>query len=249
MLLALALACSDPQTLNVNAADAFGNPIESAQIKLPTGEPVTTDSKGAASFEVTPGNLEVMAGKEGFIPEYANVVVPAEGDPDALNFVLFFQPEKVGFYGVGAGDYLALGPEKIRTVASDKSTWHGLENVPDQALPGGQPQRFVFQSGLRASELKQQNLTLSKLKFLETAEVVGVLGKTDVELDLWVADTDHAFEIKGTQAKDNYLIVTSEPLAPGFYAFHAQGILKATEAESLSKLPKEMQVAFPFEVK
>lgn len=249
MLLALALACTDPQTLNVTASDAFGNTLEDVQVKLPTGEPVATGKDGQASFEVQPGKLEIMAGKEGFIPEYGSVTVPDEGDPDALAFTLFFQPDHVGFYGVGNADYMELETEKIKMVATDKTTWHGIKNVPEEALPSGAPQRFVFQSGLRAAELKQQDLTLSKLKFVEEAEVVGVLGATDVELDLWVADSDFGFDIKGTQAQDNYLIVTKDKLAPGFYAFHAQGILKATEAESLDRLPKEMQVVYPFEVK
>lgn len=248
MLLALALACTDPQTLNVTASDPFGTMMEGVQVKLPTGEPQLTGKDGQVSFEVQPGKLEVMANKEGFIPEFGAVSVPEEGNPDSLAFTLFFEPDHVGFYGVGSADYMELMTEKIKTVATDKTTWHGVENVPQKALPSGKPQRFVFKSGLRAAELKQQNLTLSKLKFVEEAEVVGVLGATDVELDLWVADSDLAFDIKGTQAQDNYLIVTKANLEPGFYAFHAQGILKATEAESLSRLPKEMQVVYPFEV-
>ncbi|MFT5585497.1 MAG: hypothetical protein ACI9VR_003089 [Cognaticolwellia sp.] len=249
MLLALALACTDPQTLSVTATDAFGTAMAEVTIKLPTGEPYTTGKDGQVSFEVPAGKLEIMAGKDGFIPEFGTVTVPEEGNPDALAFTLFFEPDHVGFYGVGDADYMELVTEKIKTVATDKTTWHGLKNVPNKALPSGHPQRFVFQSGLRAAELKQQDLTLSKLKFVEEAEVVGVLGATDVELDLWVADTDLAFDIKGTQAQDNYLIVTKDSLEPGFYAFHAQSILKATEAESLDRLPKEMQVVFPFEVK
>ena len=249
MLLALALACTDPQTLSVTATDPFGTAMEEVTVKLATGEPYLTGKDGQVSFEVPSGKLEIMVGKDGFLPEFGVVNVPDEGDPDALAFTLFFEPDHVGFYGVSSTDYTELLTEKIKTVATEKTTWHGLKDVPKHALPSGMPQRFVFQSGLRASELKQQNLTLSKLKFVEEAEVIGVLGPIDVELDLWVADTDLDFDIKGTQAQDNYLIVTKTALEPGFYAFHAQSILKATQAESLDRLPKEMQVAFPFEVK
>lgn len=250
LLLAL-IACKDPQTLSVSVTDAWNEPIEGVTVKLAgITEEQNTDDKGALSVEVQPGPLELMIGKEGYIHEFGNVTVPDEGNPEAVTYLLFPQPEVAGFYGVGAkGPYVELSAEQIRTVATEATTWHGIKSVPKETLRSGQPQRFVFHTTLRASELKQQDLKLSRLDFKEDVEVRGVLGNTEIDLDLWVAGEDLDFEIRGTQSTDDYLIITETALEPGIYAFHAQGILNSTEAEALDKLPKELRVAYPFEVK
>lgn len=250
LLLAL-IACKDPQMLTVSVTDAWNEPIEGVTVKFAgLVEEQATDDKGTASMEVQPGALELMIGKEGYIHEFGNVSVPDEGNPEAITFLLFPQPEEAGFYGVGAkGPYQQLGAEQIRTVATEATTWHGIKSVPQDTLRGGQPQRFIFHTTLRASELKQQDLKLSRLEFKEDVEVRGVLGNTEIDLDLWVAGEDLGFDIKGTQSTDDYMIISEEVLEPGIYAFHAQGILNSTEAEALDKLPKELRVAYPFEVK
>jgi hypothetical protein len=66
---------------------------------------------------------------------------------------------------------------------------------------------------------------------------------------MWVADTDAGMDMKGLWAMDHYLITSESPLEAGVYAFHAQCILNSRESDALDKLPKELQVVYPFEVK
>jgi hypothetical protein len=195
--------------------------------------------------------VNLMVGKDGYIHEYQSHVVPAEGQPDATRFVLFPEPESPGFFAVGPDAYLHLEAAPIKSIATEMSTWHGLENIPGVALTqdGNRPLRLMFNSTLRVQELKRQELKLSKLDYKEKAQVTGVLGVSDVDLHLWVADSDIEYTLKGTQSQDDYLILVEARLEPGIYAFHAQSILDSNEDEALAKLPKEMQVAYPFEVK
>ena len=108
---------------------------------------------------------------------------------------------------------------------------------------------FVFSSEARRSELKQLGLQLHKLKFLENDSVPGVLGETTVKLNLWVSDETVPFDLTGMETDDDYSIKTREKLEPGVYAFHTQGILSSKDPTALDKLPEEMRVAFPFEVR
>ncbi len=251
--LLLSLACTDPVQLSVDVVDAFGQPLAEAQVKAEgTTEPVLTDAAGHVELPVVADTtVNLMVGKEGYIHEYQSQVVPVEGQPDPAKFVLFPEPGSPGFFAVGPEAYLHLQAAPIKTIATEMSTWHGLENIPTVNLKqdGDRPLRLMFNSTLRVQELKRQELKLSRLEFKETAKVTGVFGESDVDLKLWVADSDIAYELKGTQSQDDYLLLVSSKLEPGIYAFHAQSILHSTEAEALAKLPKEMQVAYPFEVK
>ena len=67
--------------------------------------------------------------------------------------------------------------------------------------------------------------------------------------DLWVAKDVVEFDLKGLSSEDDYLITTREKLKPGIYAFHTEDVLTADDKDALDKMPKEMRVAYPFEVK
>lgn len=252
--LLLAVACGDPPTLSVEVTDVFGTPISEAQVKMDGAtEAFATDANGAVQVKgAAAGTVELMAGKDGFIHDFRSVEIPAEGDWPTITFQLYPEPTEPGFYALGGKAYDHLSATKIHAIATEFSTWHGVQDPIDQQVVSKKDEalKLVFNSTLKATELKRQDLRLSKLEYKETAEVTGVLGATEVELHLWVADAeDIAYELKGTQSQDDYLIVIKDGLKPGMYAFHAQGVLHANEAEALGKLPKEMQVAFPFEVK
>jgi len=102
---------------------------------------------------------------------------------------------------------------------------------------------------LRRSELKQLDLQLHKLKFIEEDSVPGVLGETAVRLNLWVADSSVPFDLVGMETEDDYTLKTREPLEAGMYAFHTQGVLTSKDSTALDKLPAEMRISFPFEVR
>jgi hypothetical protein len=78
--------------------------------------------------------------------------------------------------------------------------------------------------------------------------VKGVLGAMDATVNLWVAADDVPFDLRALPSRDDYLITTRAGLEPGVYAFHAQDVLNEEDERVLMNLPKEMQVAFPFEV-
>lgn len=253
LTLLFALACGDPPTMTIEVGDIFGAGIADAQVKQEgVVESWKTGADGTVSVPFEPGTMELMVGAEGFIPEFVSVEIAAEteGAPPPVQVALHKEAPEPGFFGIAAKGYEHLSAQTIKSVATEMSTWHGLENHPEVKLVAKDGSAsFLFNSTLRAQELKRQDLKLSRLEYKESATVTGVLGETEVELHLWVASDDIAYDIKGTQSQDDYLIHVAEGLSAGVYAFHAQSILHSTEAEALDKLPKEMKVAFPFEVK
>ena len=139
--------------------------------------------------------------------------------------------------------------KNVKTVGTDIRAFNGLADVGKVRVKAKKPLEFVFSSEARRSELKQLGLQLHKLKFLENDSVPGVLGETTVKLNLWVSDQTIPFDLTGMETDDDYSIKTREKLEPGFYAFHTQGILSSKDPTALDKLPEEMRVAFPFEVR
>lgn len=252
MLAFLLFACSDPPTVEVTVVDAWDKPIEGAQVRQETvTESFVTDGDGVTRLPAEVGTLHLMAGKDGYIKDFAVVtILEGQEEGQSVRLALYPEPETTGFYAVGGKAYEPLEEAAISVVESEMSTYHGIKNLPKTTFhSGGDPARFVFKTTLTNNEIKRQDLKLSKLEYLDEAEVTGLLGPETVKLSLYVADTDAEFSFKGLQSQDEYLIVTQDTLEPGVYAFHAQGILHTTENDALEKLPESMQVAFPFEVK
>ena len=245
----LVVACSRPPVLTGTVVDVWGKPVGDASVVIEgVVERYRTDAAG--HFEVHPSGpvTRVMAGKQGYVKA---VVDAPQRAPDAdwppLTFTLFPEPETPGFYGVGPAAYVPLEPARIRLVGTELRHYAGVRDVPEGALSAG-PARFVFSSTLRPAELSRMNLHLSRLRYVAHTRVKGILGAVDATVDLWVADADVPFDLTQLPSRDDYLIVPREPLAEGVYAFHAQDVLNEPDERVLQALPKEMQVAFPFEV-
>ncbi|MCB9764161.1 MAG: carboxypeptidase regulatory-like domain-containing protein [Alphaproteobacteria bacterium] len=252
VLLALT-GCTEPPKVKLDVRDVWNEPIAGATIvQEGVTERFTSGADGTVMVEVKPGTLSFMAGQDGFIKDLESITIAEEADkPPAVVFHLYPEPENPGFYGVSrAAPYVHLEAQPIQSVATEMSTYHGIKDIPKSMIPKNvKPLRFVFNSTLRVQEIKRQDLRLSKLRYLEEAEVQGVLGAETVDLNLWVADGDVKFDVKGLQSKDDYLLEVEGDLEPGFYAFHAQNVLDSRNADVLDKLPKELKVVFPFEVK
>ncbi|MCB9746167.1 MAG: hypothetical protein H6741_00840 [Alphaproteobacteria bacterium] len=251
--LVLALAgCTEPPKLKVEVQDVWGEPIADATIfQEGVLERPVTGSNGSVLIEVEPGDHSFLAGKDGYIKDNAKITL-AEGAEkhEPLVFKLYPEPEGRGFYGVGKKDYVHLEAQPIETVATEMSSVHGIKESTQARLSSkSTPLYFVFNSSLRAQEIQRQDLRLSKLRYAESEVVKGVLGEETVETQLWVADGDIEYDVKGLQSQDNYLLIVHKGLEPGFYAFHAQNVLDSRSADVLDKLPKELKVAFTFEVK
>lgn len=247
----LLVACTDTRVLAGEVKDIWGKPVSDATIVIEgVIERHHSDSAGRFTIDTEDPVTRVMVGKEGFIKDIEEVAPLAEGDDDydPLSFSLYPKPEQPGFYGVGSTDYVHLSAKRIRVVGTALKHYAGIQDEPDEGLASGKPATFVFVSTLRSSELARMNLHLSRLDFVDHTNVKGVFGPVDATVQLWVAAEDVAFDLKALPARDAYLITTREPVKPGMYAFHAQDVLNEDDERILMNLPKEMQVAFPFEV-
>ena len=253
-MLLLLLACSDSRTLSVAVADVWGKPVMDATVVLEgVVERYHTDTAGKFQIDVDDPVNRVMVGKSGYIKDFVVTEPPLEDDQDypPLAFQLYPEPEMPGFYGVGREGYIHLQARHIRIVGTDVEHFAGLKDIPDEKMVAG-PARFVFSSTLRASELSQMNLHLTRLKFIEKVPMKvpmkGLLGRDAATVNLWVADGDVPFDLKALQSRDDYLISSRDPLTEGMYAFHSQDVLNEEDERVLMNLPKERQVAFPFGV-
>lgn len=250
-LLSLLLACSDPPSVDVKVVDIWNKPVAAATIAIEgDANHYTVDDAGKSNIVVQPGTVRLLGGKDGYIKDLQTVEVGEDQDaPASSTLTLFPVPAEAGFHGIGASEYVHLSSVKVKTVANELDTLLGIDEQPNAALPAGEAGlRFMFQSTVRPEELKRFDLTISKLKFIEKTTVKGVLGDTEVDVDLWVADGDVDFDVRGTQAQDNYLLTTNEKLETGVYAFHAQELLNDDDTKQVDQLPEELRVVYPFEV-
>ncbi len=248
--LLLLVACSGPRMLEGQVVDIWGKPVPAATVVI-EGVVARYNADGEGKFSI-PTDAPVrraMAGKDGYIKEVADLPeIAEEADYAPLTFTLYPEPSKPGFYAIGATAYIEVPAQRIRMVATELKHFAGVRDMPSEGLASGKNAKFVFTSMLRPSELARMNLHLSKLMFVNKASVKGVLGPTEATVNLWVAESEVQFDLESLPSRDDYLITTREGLPAGVYAFHAQDVLNEEDERVLLNLPKEMQVAFPFEV-
>jgi hypothetical protein len=244
-------ACSDPPAHKGTVTDRWGKPIAGVTVGFSgSALQLVSGPDGRFDIPVQAGDIKVRAGKPGFIKQTVGLASPASGaEPSPIRFALYPNPEKSGFYAVGSTAYTPLESKSVKTVGTDIRAFHGLVDVGKARVRGKKPAEFVFSSEARRSELKQLGLQLHKLSFLEHDALPGVLGETEVKLNLWISGETVPFDLVGLETKNDYTIRTRETLEPGVYAFHTQGILTSKDPVALDKLPPEMRVAFPFEVR
>ncbi len=249
----LLVACSDTRVLHGKVNDVWGTPLADATVVIEgVVERYRSDSAGKFEIDTESQVTRVMAGKAGYIKGIEAVAPALEGeedeDYDPLSFTLYPDPEQPGFYGVGRSEYVHLEAKRIRVVGTELKHYAGVQDAAEMTLTSGTPATFVFSSTLRSSELARMNLHLSRLDFVSHTPIKGVLGRMDATVNLWTAQEDVAFDLVSLPSRDDYLITTRGPVHPGMYAFHAQDVLNEEDERVLMNLPKEMQVAFPFEV-
>lgn len=246
----LLLACADTKSVTGTVKDVWGNPITDATVVIEgVVERFRTNSGGQFDIETGSKVSRVLVGKEGYIKGVADAELPAE-DADAyspLTFHLYPKPPKPGFYGVGRVGYIPVDADRVRIVGSDVGHHAGVREIPAEKLPRGKV-KFVFQTTLRPSEIAQMNLHLSRLEFVDKTPMKGILGTDTVTVNLWVAHDEVPFDLSQLPAESEYLIASREALPSGVYAFHTQDILNEVDERVIMNLPKERQVAFPFEV-
>lgn len=251
MLVVILSGCSDDPVHKGKVTDRWGKPIAGATIGISgSSKQLVSSADGSFSIPVNAGEIKVRAGKLGFIKKSMKLAAHVgDSKPSPVLFALYPDPEQSGFYAVGNVSYSALLSTQIKTMGTDIRAFNGLSDVGKVRVKSTKPAEFVFSSEARRSELKQLGLQLHRLKFLETDSLPGVLGETEVTLNMWVSDASIPFDLTGMETDDDYTIKTRTKLDPGMYAFHTQGILSSKDPKALDKLPKEMRVAFPFEVR
>ena len=247
------LACSSTPTVKGTVTDVWNNPIEGAMVQMEgSGTSETTDSKGHFSFtlsDVEPGNLRFRAGHKDFIHDVEVLVYSPELEDDTLDsvtFSLYPEPDTKGFFAVGQSEYSQLNGAELVEYSSTFKKIYGLARVGDVKVPSNKP-AFVYHSSLRKEEIKQVNLGVYKLGFKEKEEMTSFLGDTEVEIDLWVAEGKAIpFNLRSLDQEDMYLVEFSDELEVGVYAFSGRYIEGKNVANTL---PKELQVAYTFEIK
>ena len=247
------LACNNTPVVSGTVQDIWNNPIEGAMVQMEgNGNKQTTDAQGRFTFElqdVEAGNLRFRAGHTEFIHDVEVLVYAPEMDAentDSVEFELYPKPNEKGFYAVGNSEYHNLQSGELVDVKSTFKTLYGLARVNDIKLNNSTPQ-FVYHSSLRKEEIKQVNLGLYKLAFKEKEAMTGLTGDTEVEIDLWLPEGKSIpFNLRSLDQEEMYLIEFSDKLDKGVYAFSGRYIEGKDNAD---KLPKELQVAYTFEVK
>lgn len=247
------LGCNNTPVVSGTVHDIWNTPIEGAMVQMEgNGNKQTTDAQGQFSFElknVEAGNLRFRAGHTEFIHDVEVLVYAPEMDSentDLVQFELYPKPDDKGFYAVGTNEYHNLKSGELVDVKSPFKTVYGLARVNDVKLSNGKPQ-FVYHSSLRKEEIKQVNLGVYKLSFQEKESMTGLVGDTEVELDLWLPEGKAIpFNLRSLDQDEMYLIDFSSELEKGIYAFSGRYI---EGKDGAGKLPKELQVAYTFEIK
>ena len=249
LLAALTLsACSEDPTIDGKVQDVWGKPVEGATVQMEGAESVTSGADGSFTFPQGEGPIRFVAGKEGYIKNTLKIMPPADPEAEIPEMVikLYPEPSGLGFHAVGVSEYHPIDQIPLKTVGTDLGAYTGLPVDPE--LIGGKAE-FIFSSHASTSELSRLNLQLHRLEFKPSATVAGVTGDVEVKINLWMATESIPFDLTVLPKDHYYLITPRESLPPGHYAFHTQDVLTSKDPDALAKLPQELQIAYPFEVK
>lgn len=246
------VSCRGP-TVEGSVVDPWGHALEDVTVIVEgVTEEQLTNEAGRFEIETERGAvLNMLAGREGYIKGTTSVRVPRGEDapvPEPV-IVLYPDPEEPGFYVVGESGYVRLDEEAVRTVGTELTSFTGVADAEGGGVPAQGQLRVVFATNLRRADISRLDLRLSRLEFVERQPIKDVYGETEVTVNLWVARESVPFELTGLASATDYLLTSREPLPTGAYAFHIQGVLTDPDVHHLERLPKEMRVAYPFEVR
>jgi hypothetical protein len=243
--------CSDPPVHKGKVTDRWGKALAGVTVAYTgSSKQVVSATDGTFTIPIQTQDIKVRVGKPGYIKSTAKLSPPdGQAEPETVHFLLYPNPETTGFYAVTSSDYSPVASMPVKTMGTEIRAFSGLIDKGRVLLSGTKPIEFVFSSEASRTELLRLGLQLHKLKFVQTDTLPGVLGETEVKLNLWIADQIVPFDLEGLETDDDYKLQTREILEPGVYAFHTQNLLTDLDMEGFDKLPEEMRVAFPFEVR
>ncbi len=251
--LGLALVGCGGPTLEGRVVDPWGHKIADATVTVEgVAEEMITDEAGSFEIETERGaTLTLMAGAEGYIKSTEIVRVPRSKNVDlpAPEILLYPDPEQPGFYAVDAEGYNRLDEQPVKTVGTELTSFTGVPDTGSHALPPQDQLRVVFATNLRRADIARLDLRLTRVEFVEKRPIKDVYGETEVTVNLWVPKEDVPFDLTGLASATDYLITSRGALPPGAYAFHIQGVLTDPDVHHLERMPREMRVAYPFEIR
>lgn len=233
--------------------DPWEHPVEGATVIMEgVAEREVSDAEGFFKMPALDSEMNLLAGKDGYI-KALTVVAPFaededEDDREPLQLTLYPDPAEPGFYAIGETEYVRLESEEARAIGTELDTFNGVPDIGEALVPSDKPMRVVFSTGLRPHEISRLDLRLHKLRFVDHTVVKGALGDTEATVNLFVADSPVAFDLKGFPTRNDYLIASRDRLDPGYYAFHIEGVLTSHDRALMDHLPRELRVAYPFEV-
>lgn len=248
-LLVSLVACTPTSTIDGKVVDIWGNPIEGATVMVVGGsERPLTDADGRYHLVRVEGDLEIKAGRKGYIQDHATLSVkPGELPPGPL-FELYPKPEAAGFWLVTPGRYVKLDQRLVHSVGNDLRTVRGIQSVGEAEAEVEQP-KIVFHTELRQDEIERIGLELHRLKFVPDAQLTAVTGQTAVAVNLYVDDGEVPIDMTPLRSKTDYLVVPKDKLEPGGYAFQTQELLSPGENDRFDEIPEELRLVFAFGVR
>jgi len=248
----LVAGCGGP-SLEGTVVDPWERKLADATVTIEgVAEEQHTDDSGVFTLKAERGaSLNLLAVAEGYIRSSLTVRVPRSENVDLPQpkIVLYPDPGGPGFYAIGSDGYERLDTQAVHSVGTDLSSFTGISDTGPTGVPGGAPMRVVFETTLRRADISRLDLRLTRLEFVDHRTIKDVYGDSEVTVNLWVPTTDVPFDITGMGSADDYLITSRGPLEPGAYAFHVQGVLTDPDLHHLERMPREMRVAYPFEIR
>jgi len=249
--LALLTACGgSTQMLNGTVVDIWGDPVQGAMVKIEgMRERPQTDANGRFSLPYQAGTHTLKAGKEGYIQEDVEVIVPddaAAAEEPVLR--LYPIPQDKGFHVIGSDRYIKLEPKPIHALGNNLKSLYGLQE-PGSASVDGSQLRFIYHGDLRQDQLMALDISLHPLDFVKTAELIGVTTQ-QVPLNLHVADGELPLTITRLKSRNDYLLSTEGPLERGkVYALTTNDLLTPLDDAAFRKIAPALRVAFPVELR
>jgi len=144
-----------------------------------------------------------------------------------------------------------LGGLQVAHFTDQDDLWGLPQRRPKRQSEGGDvgPQlSLIFHTPLSQAQIDAFDLELHRLDYVRSAEVMTVQGPATVEVNLNKSVGKVPMELTPLRTKTDYLI-TAKDLKPGFYALQSNHLLDRQDAEAFNRIPEDLRIAFPFEVK
>lgn len=249
--LVLLTACGAPPEapkLRGQVTDAWNKPLAGVTI-LAEGleQRATTDAQGNFALPMMTGEVSLKAGMEGYIQDALTLQVDNPAAAPKADIKLYPKPEEDGFYAIGLGGYSKIEEQPVKARGTELESFYGLPSLGKVRVEA--PLKVLFHTGWTYDEVQRADLELVELSFTKASELDGAVGVANAEIDLYTKKRSIPVEITALRSRSDYLITVGEELEPGSYAFHTQGTLTPRDQEAFSKVPENLRVAFPVQLR